>query len=90
MTKDQFVSLCCDILPSIGCFQSFGEVIFRSFDTDKSGLLDFAELMVGLHITADGTLDMKCDWAFQMYDVDGDGEVEFTEMKRQDFVYSRD
>ena len=76
------MSLCCEVLPSIGCFERFGKVIFETFDTDKSGSLDFAEFMVGLHTTADGSLEQKCTWAFQMYDEDGDGEIQFKEMKR--------
>ena len=83
ITEDQFVSLCCDLLPSIGSFERFGKVIFETFDTDKSGSLDFTEFMVGLHITADGSFEQKCRWAFQMYDLNKDGEIEFKEMKRR-------
>ena len=76
------MSLCCEVLPSLGCFERFGKVIFETFDTDKSGFLDFAEFMVGLHITAEGSNEEKYTWAFQMYDLDGDGQIEFKEMKR--------
>ena len=82
MTEEEFVSLCCDILPSVGSFHRFGKIVFNTFDTDKSGEVDFTELMTGLHITADGSYEEKCEWAFRMYDEDGDGEIEFKEMKR--------
>ena len=76
------MSLCCEVLPSIGSLERFGKVIFETFDVDKSESLDFAEFMVGLHTTAEGSIEQKCTWAFQMYDVDGDGEIQFNELKR--------
>ena len=38
---------------------------------------------VTAHTTADGSFEQKCNWAFQMYDLNGDGEIEFKEMKRR-------
>ena len=82
INKDEFVTLCSDVLPSIGCLDSFSQVIFLAFDTDSSGGIDFEELMVGLHITSDGTTEERCDWAFQMYSGGEEREVEFADMKR--------
>ena len=82
VSEDQFITHCCDIFPSVGNFKKFGKAVFDAFDTDSSGGVDFTELMVGLHTTADGSVQEKCSWAFSMYDTDGDGVIEFREMKR--------
>ena len=40
--------------------------------------------MLALHATSNGTPEEKLGWAFRMYDVDGNGTIDFNEMKRYD------
>ena len=81
LTKTQFVEMYTKIFPG-GNAEKFSENVFRTFDTDRSGTIDFREFMLALHVTSAGTPEEKLQWAFRMYDVDGNGEIDFNEMKR--------
>ena len=50
LTKAQFVEMYNKIFPG-GCADKFSEIIFRTFDTDRSGTIDFREFMLALHVT---------------------------------------
>ena len=81
LTKTQFVEMYTKIFPG-GNAEKFSENVFRTFDTDRSGTIDFREFMLALHVTSSGTPEEKLTWAFRMYDVDGNGGIDFNEMKR--------
>ncbi len=63
-----------------GDAQKFCEHIFRTFDTDNSGKIDFTEFLMAINLTTKGDLEKKLKWAFKMYDVDGNGEIDKNEM----------
>ena len=54
--------------------------MFRTFDSDNSGKIDFKEFLLAINITSAGKPEQKLEWAFQMYDVNGDGTIEPSEM----------
>jgi len=45
-----------------------------------SGKIDFKEFLLAINITSAGKPEQKLEWAFQMYDVNGDGTIEPKEM----------
>ena len=49
------------------------EVIFRLY-------LDFREFITSLSLTSRGTPDEKLCWAFNMYDINGDGRISINEV----------
>jgi len=58
----------------------FAQHVFNVFDSDKNGHIDFKEFIYALSVTSRGRLDEKLSWAFQLYDINQDGEITYEEM----------
>lgn len=79
LTREKFLEVYSSFFPQ-GNAEKFCEHVFRTFDSDNSGKIDFKEFLLAINITSAGKPEQKLEWAFQMYDVNGDGTIEPSEM----------
>ena len=71
-----------------GNAEMYCEHVFRTFDTDQNGFIDFGEFLMAMYVTSAGSAEERLTWAFKMYDVDGNGTIDPDEMgKVVDAIY---
>ncbi|XP_031560777.1 neuronal calcium sensor 1-like isoform X2 [Actinia tenebrosa] len=58
-----------------GDSSQYANILFNVFDQNKNGKISFEDFVLGLSISLHGTLDEKMKWAFNLYDLDGDGVI---------------
>ena len=65
LSKQTIIDICNQILPG-GNSTTFVDQIFRIFDKDNNGTIDFKEFMLATDMTSAGTAEEKLAWAFKV------------------------
>merc|ERR1712193_271242 len=81
LSPDAFMKIYSKCFP-VGCVNDFCDHVFRTFDTDGNGFIDFKEFLLAISVTSSGSPEEKLNWAFSMYDADGNGWIDLMEMTR--------
>lgn len=80
LTREEFKRVYNSLF--IGDASKFAEHVFRTFDKDGNGTVNFKEFLTGLCVSgSDTNTETKLKWAFNMYDINGDGLITKCEMK---------
>ena len=79
LTPNKFIDL-YKLFIWTGNAEQYCQHVFRTFDTDQNGFIDFDEFLVAMYVTSAGSAKEKLTWAFRMYDVDGNGVIDPDEM----------
>ncbi|AWP21132.1 putative recoverin-like [Scophthalmus maximus] len=80
ITREEFQSIYSKFFPESEA-NTYAQHVFRSFDTNDDGMLDFKEYIIALHMTSTGKTTRKLEWAFSLFDVDKNGYITKSEVK---------
>jgi len=81
LDKKKFVDAYKVFYPQ-GKADKFCNHVFKVFDFDNSGQIDFTEFLIAISVTAQGDAQKKLSMAFKMYDMDKNGRVDKKEMEK--------
>merc|ERR1719219_2080453 len=59
--------------------------IFRMYDSNGDGYVDFREFMIVLHVMSNGTLEENLKQIFQVFDINNDGTVSQKKLVKEAF-----
>ncbi|PVD22754.1 hypothetical protein C0Q70_16010 [Pomacea canaliculata] len=73
LTQKEFIEVYNTVYPGNG--EEYAKHIFRTFDKNGDGRVDFREFLLGLSITSSLEEEKKLRWAFQLYDINQSGFI---------------
>lgn len=79
VNEETFKDIYAQFFPQ-GDSSAYAHYVFNTFDQDHNGTISFEEFVTGLSVLARGTFHEKLQWAFSLYDINGDGIITKEEM----------
>ena len=64
LSPTAFVKIYSRCFPA-GNASEFCDHVFRTFDSDKNGFIDFKEFLLAIDVTSSGSPEEKLNWAFR-------------------------
>ncbi len=80
LTVEQLQHVYEETFPDSSDSSKFADHIFRMFDKDHNGNIDFAEFVTTINIQVKGSYEDKLHWVFDLYDIDGNKQVSKDEL----------
>jgi len=81
ITKKSFRDLISKAIPGTDAGK-MEKHIFRIYDTNNDGHIDFVEFMVAYYVMSEGTPEENLSKIFRVFDVNSDGSISKKELKR--------
>lgn len=74
LTMRQFIDVYKKFYPEHEA-EKYSAQVFRTFDLDGNGYIDFVEFLLAVNLNANGGVRDKLGLAFDVYDINGNGQV---------------
>lgn len=81
MNREQFLAFYTKLYPN-GNASKFCRQVFKVFDSNSNGVIEFKELMMVISVTTMGDVRKKLELAFVLYDLDRNGLIDKREMEK--------
>jgi len=81
MTEEAFRQVFAKFFPNGASCSAYSHYVFSSMDPGDSGLVSFEEFAKVLSLLKKGSMEEKLAWTFQLYDINGDGVLNRTEIE---------
>lgn len=79
MNREKFIEIYGLLYPQ-GNAKKFSKQVFKVFDNNNSGYIDFKELMLCMSVTTEGDIRKKLELTFKLFDLNSNGYIDEKEI----------